>query len=77
MPGVNLALADADQAARIVAEFLPAAAGLITAGVIPAAAHRPVTTWPASRSGLRLTSCRAAATGSRPGQPRSRLRPTP
>ena len=34
-PGVNLALADADQAARIVAEFPLAAAGLITAGVIP------------------------------------------
>ena len=35
VPGVNLALADADQAARIVAEFPLAAAGLITAGVIP------------------------------------------
>ena len=34
MPGVDLALADADQAARIVEEFLLAAAGLITAGVI-------------------------------------------
>ena len=35
VPGVNLALADADQASRIVAEFLLAAAGLITVGVIP------------------------------------------
>ena len=33
--GRNLALADADQAARIAAEFPLAAAGLITAGVIP------------------------------------------
>jgi hypothetical protein len=32
--GRNLALPDADQAARIVAEFPLAAAGLITAGVI-------------------------------------------
>ena len=35
VPGVDLALADADLAARIVAEFPLAAAGLITAGVIP------------------------------------------
>lgn len=35
MPGVSLALADADQASGIVAEFPSAAAGLITAGVIP------------------------------------------
>ena len=35
VPGVNLALADADQASGIVAEFPLAAAGLITAGVIP------------------------------------------
>ena len=35
VPGVNLALADADQASRIVAEFPLAVAGLITAGVIP------------------------------------------
>jgi hypothetical protein len=35
VPGVKLALADADQAARIVAGFPLAAAGLITAGVIP------------------------------------------
>ncbi len=35
VPGVNLALADADQAARIAEEFLLlAAAGLISAGVI-------------------------------------------
>jgi hypothetical protein len=33
--GRNLALADADQASGIVAEFPLAAAGLITAGVIP------------------------------------------
>ena len=35
VPGVNLALAAADQASGIVAEFPSAAAGLITAGVIP------------------------------------------
>ena len=35
VPGVNLAFAYADQTARIVAEFPLAAAGLITAGVIP------------------------------------------
>lgn len=35
VPGVNLALAAADQASGIVAEFPLAAAGLITAGVIP------------------------------------------
>jgi hypothetical protein len=35
VPGVNLALADGDQAARIVAEFPSAAAGLTSAGVIP------------------------------------------
>ena len=35
VPGVNLALADADRAGRIVAGFPLAAAGLITAGVIP------------------------------------------
>lgn len=35
VPGVDLALADAGQAARIVAGFPLAAAGLITAGVIP------------------------------------------
>jgi len=34
VPGVDLALADAGQAARIVAGFLLAAAGLISAGVI-------------------------------------------
>ena len=34
-PPASLALADADQASRIVAEFPLAAAGLITAGVIP------------------------------------------
>jgi hypothetical protein len=34
VPGVDLALADADRAARIVAEFPLAAAGLITDGVI-------------------------------------------
>ena len=35
MPGVNLALADADQASGIVTEFPLAVAGLISAGVIP------------------------------------------
>jgi hypothetical protein len=35
VPGVDLALADAGQAGRIVAGFPLAAAGLITAGVIP------------------------------------------
>jgi hypothetical protein len=39
VPGVNLALAAADYACGIVAEFPSAAAGLITAGVIP---PRPV-----------------------------------
>ena len=34
VPGVNLALADADQASGIVAEFLLAAVGLIAPGVI-------------------------------------------
>ena len=35
VPGVDLAVADAGQAGRIVAGFPLAAAGLITAGVIP------------------------------------------
>ena len=35
VPGVNLALAAADHASGIVAEFPSAAVGLITAGVIP------------------------------------------
>jgi len=35
VPGVHLAPADADQASGIVADFPLAAAGLITAGVIP------------------------------------------
>ena len=34
VPGVNLALADGDQASGIVAEFPLAAAGLTSAGVI-------------------------------------------